>query len=545
MIVATEIADTLYRSGIRRAYGLPGEDHMTLLAEFEAAGIEYCAAYNESSAVIMAATEAQLTGLPGVAVLSLAPGVSNGLNGLLNTYLDQVPLLLLSGQHATRQLPLVVRQGFDIEHLVSPMTKWRARITVGMRTASVVGKALDIAMSSNPGPVYLEIPDDVATAESITSQSEVTHVAAALRRQWNDNLQDRRAPEPSVLARLANRLTSASRPALVIGGRRRRVSPATVAAFAEKFRIPVFTTIRQKGTLTQDSTFFAGTFLNGKLERSLLADCDLVLLVDPDPFDFYNKPWNFDCDAIALTEDQFSEWLNPFAERYSTQAEAMLSALAQWTGVTRSVWTEEQVKEYRTQLRSALLGPGGDGMSVARAVDTALSVLPPNGYLVADAGFSKPLVAMLSESAVPDQFLASNCLSTMGYAIPAAVAASRAGAGPILAFLGDGSLLMRATELMVSPQTGAHTAFVAIMDRCLTQIAVKQDRRSLSRVGVSLPPVSCAQLGTALGIRGFDAAHPAELATAVRAGMDGGGPVLVGALVDSSSSPKLFDMLRG
>jgi len=183
-------------------------------------------------------------------------------------------------------------------------------------------------------------------------------------------------------------------------------------------------------------------------------------------------------------------------------------------------------------------------MSVAHAVDAALSVLPRDGYLVADAGFGKPLVAMLSEPALPDRFLASNALSTMGYSIPAALAAGRAGAGPVLAFLGDGSLLMRATELAVSPPTGTHTVLVAIMDRCLSQIGIKQERRNLATVGVSLPAVSCADLGHALGIRAVDVTDPAELSGAVRAGLDGGGPLLVGAVVDVSVSPVIFEQLR-
>jgi acetolactate synthase I/II/III large subunit len=518
---------------------------MALLAEFDTAGIDYCTAYNESSAVIMAATDAQLTGLPGVAILSLAPGVSNGVNGLLNTYLDEVPLLLFSGQHAAAQLPLVVRQGFNVERLVAPVTKWQARLTAGMSVPNVIGKAVDEAMSRIPGPVYLEIPDDVATAESAAAPERVAGVAATLARRWKTAPRDSRVPDQSTVASLAGRLAEASRPVLVVGGRRRRVSAGTVARFANQLRVPVFTTTRQKGTLAPGAPYYAGTFLNGKLERSLLAGSDFVILVDPDPFDFYNRPWNFDCTAVALTEDDFSEWLNPVAEQYATDAEAMLSALLADGTPSRSSWTEQHVKEYREQLRASLLGPSGEGMSVAHAVDAALTALPRDGYLIADAGFSKPLVAMLSEPALPDRFLASNALSTMGYSIPAAVAAGRAGTWPVLAFLGDGSLLMRATELAVSPSTGSRTVYVAIMDRCLSQIGIKQERRNLTRVGVSLPAISCTELGRALGINATDVTDPAELAAAVRAGLEGGGPALVGAVVDSSVSPAIFEMLRG
>src|ERR1700744_1100560 len=177
VIIAAHVAETLYDLGIRRVYGLPGEDHMALLDAFDSAGLRYCTAFNESSAVIMAATDAQLTGLPGVVVLSLAPGVSNGVNGLLNTYLEQVPLILISGQHPAAQLPFVVRQGFNIERLVSPITKWQAQGTADMNVSSVIGKAVDEAMSGRPGPVYLEIPDAVATSESVAGPTAAAGVA--------------------------------------------------------------------------------------------------------------------------------------------------------------------------------------------------------------------------------------------------------------------------------------------------------------------------------------------------------------------------------
>jgi acetolactate synthase-1/2/3 large subunit len=133
----------------------------------------------------------------------------------------------------------------------------------------------------------------------------------------------------------------------------------------------------------------------------------------------------------------------------------------------------------------------------------------------------------------------------MGYTIPATVALRRAGRGPILAFLGDGSLLMRLGELGVSTEDGPGTVYLAIMDRSLTQIEVKQERRDLANVGVTLPPVLCAQLGPSLGIEGVDVHSADELAAAVTKGLQGQRPVLIGAHVDPAPSRVLFDLLRG
>ncbi len=562
MIIAQQVAEALVGLGIRRVYGLPGEDHMTLLDSLARAGLDYCTAFNESSAVIMAATDAQLTGLPGVAVLSLAPGVSNGMNGLLNTYLEEVPLLLISGQHAGAQLPFVVRQGFNIEQLVASCTKWRARITADMDVPSVIGKAVNEAMSGRPGPVYLELPDGVAGAESRSTEAAAARAAGRLRSRWAasasagtrivadaadvaDAANPGDAADVAAVDGLAARLAGARRPALVIGGRRSRMRRSTIEAFATAYRIPVFTTSRQKGLLDSGFPFFVGTFLNGRLERRLLDQSDLVIMVDPESSDFYNRAWCFAADAIALTDSSFSEWLNPFAEQLVADPDVLLRQLTARPSPLASQWSAADVTGYRAALRASLLPADETGFSVAHAVAAALDAWPRDGYLIADAGFSKPLVAMLSDPAVPGHFLASNALSTMGYSIPAAVSARRAGAGPVLAFLGDGSLLMRATELMVPAAVPVPSVFVAIMDRSLTQIEVKQERRGLAPVGAALPPVRCGPLADALGIDGLDVYNADDLRAAASKELQGDRVVLIGAHVNPAPSRRLFDLLRG
>ncbi|MBV9577918.1 MAG: thiamine pyrophosphate-binding protein, partial [Chloroflexi bacterium] len=98
LTVATAFASALRAAGVRRVYGLPGEDHLRLLDALSAADLTYVAAREESAAVLMAATEAQATGLPGVVLVTLAPGITNAINGLAHAWLDHVPLLIVSGQ---------------------------------------------------------------------------------------------------------------------------------------------------------------------------------------------------------------------------------------------------------------------------------------------------------------------------------------------------------------------------------------------------------------------------------------------------------------
>src|ERR1051326_1905425 len=84
----------LRAAGVQRAYGLPGEDHLRLLDAIQAEGLRYIGARDETAAALMAATEAQASGLPGVVLVTIAPGLTNAINAIAHAWLDQSPLLI-------------------------------------------------------------------------------------------------------------------------------------------------------------------------------------------------------------------------------------------------------------------------------------------------------------------------------------------------------------------------------------------------------------------------------------------------------------------
>src|SRR6476469_600800 len=99
----------------------------------------------EATAAIMAAAEAQATGLPGVVLVTIAPGLTNAINGIAHAWLDGIPLLVVCGQHHPERVPLIVRQGMDNHQLVSGVTKWS--VTASARIHQVLARALDCALA--------------------------------------------------------------------------------------------------------------------------------------------------------------------------------------------------------------------------------------------------------------------------------------------------------------------------------------------------------------------------------------------------------------
>jgi acetolactate synthase-1/2/3 large subunit len=542
--VVNRFAEILKSFNIERAYGLPGEDHMPMLAALEAVGITYITVSNESSAVIMAATDSLISGKPGVAVVSMATGVSNAINGVVHAYMEGAPVLLISGRWTAARESLVVRQGFDPEQLINPCTKWSVTLRTNDDPAQILVKAIDIATSDRPGPVYVELPDEIGEMEVKSLNNEIAKPLQKRLSKWME-VKENLLLEASEFDNISDALGSAKRPVVILGGRYNAVSRETIAKFADKFRAPVFTSPGQKGVLNQGHPFFAGSFLNGNPELELLNQADFILAFNPEGFDILNRAWPHMDKTYAVSGFPLNEWVIPFPNRYQASPEWVIKTLTEKTSSSHSEWIEQEVAAYRSNLVALLLGTPGKEMSVVEAVYAALQGAPKNVRVTADAGFSKPLITILSDSYSPRHFMASNALSTMGFGIPASVGSGFADTDPVLGFMGDGSMLMRATELVVTRYMKNKPVSVVIMDKSLSQIEIKQERRGLDEVGIELPTLSCEAIAKAFGCEGVDVYDTESLSKAVSDAFKSGKATLIGAHVDGADSRRLFDIMRG
>lgn len=531
--VAAAAAGYLRAVGIQRVYGVPGEDHLFLLDAIEAADLRYVGARDESAACIMAAAEAQATGLPGVVVVTIAPGLTNAINGLACAALDNLPLLLVSGQHAPDRAPIIVRQALDNHALVASLTRWRA--TAGRRINQVLARALDTALAPPGGPVYLELRDDVARAAPADRQEDWPLLLNA----------PSQAPAAADLQPLIGALQTARRPVVILGARARGAHlPAAVRRLASTLRAPVFTSPRAKGVCSPDDAWLAGTFLNGNLEAGLLQRADLILSVGLDAVDFFNAPWRYSAPVHALEPDATNtQHFVPRQRQYVGELATSLDALV--GGENASEWQPADVAGYRADL-ARCLPSDEDRLTIPTALAEARGMLPPETLLTVDAGFGKPLTAYLWPACMPNSCFTSHGLSTMGYAIPAATALKLVYPhAPVLALMGDGSLLMRASEIGVAAEQGVAPIYVAWVDASLSQIEIKQRRQGLRPVGAHITLACCEKIAAAFGGVGWDVTTRADFRAALGEAMHAGQPALIGARVDQSSRESWFELLRG
>lgn len=542
MNVADTIARSLAAAGVSRVYGYPGEDHMLLLAAIEAAGLTYVLAASETSACIMAAAEAEVSGRPGIAIVSFAPGLTNAINGIASARLDRVPLLIFAGQHPAARRASIVRQNLDNHELVRGVVK--ASVTLDRGAEAGLLAALDVAQSQPRGPVFVEIPEEVAAAEAeppARTPMRPFWAEAGIAEPPAARAADR-APAGDLQA-VRDLIATARRPVLLVGAPDDAGAGPFLIGLAATHRMVAFTTPSAKGILDPLDPWLAGTFLHGNLEDAILERADLILAVDLSARDFLNREWTYECPVAWIGERPYAERYLPIAAEVHGPLGAIAAALHdEATGA--STWTTADVLEHRARVRTSL-EVDAPGLHVPGGLAVLGAVAPPGLRVAVDAGFAKPLTSLLWEPARAGAYLSSHGLSTMGYALPAAIGMRLATDDPVVALMGDGSFLMRLGDVVTAASLGLPVVVIVWVDGLLAQINIKQERRGLARVGTALPSLLVGPIAASLGAAGADVETPAELEAELRAAFGRRGPTVIGAHVTRARHRELYEVIRG
>jgi acetolactate synthase-1/2/3 large subunit len=207
-------------------------------------------------------------------------------------------------------------------------------------------------------------------------------------------------------------------------------------------------------------------------------------------------------------------------------------------------WGEKAAKTFREQVRDALNTPS-NGLSPQRAVEVARAVLPRNTVATCDAGASRLLVVQKWESYGPREFLTSNGLASMGYAIPGAMGARLAFPDrPVVAFTGDGGLLMAVADLQTAWRENLPMIVIVFDDQEIGLIRVKQEIKGVPAHGVHIGGVDWEKLGQAFGGDGIVVETEQALASALSTALKSGRTTVIAARIDASGYVAQFNALR-
>src|SRR5215813_8494413 len=221
----------LEQEGVDRIFGVPGEENLDVVESLRNSKIQLVLTRHEQAAAFMAATHGRLTGRPGVCIATLGPGALNFSTGAAYAHLGAMPMVMLTGQKGILFSRQARFQIVDIIATMRPITKMARQIVSGASIPTLVRDAFRVAMEERPGPVLLELPEDIAREETkdvpLVPPHEVPVPVA----------------HPAALERASQMLLAAKRPLMMAGAaaNRPRLSEA-LSDFVRRTRLPFFNT---------------------------------------------------------------------------------------------------------------------------------------------------------------------------------------------------------------------------------------------------------------------------------------------------------------
>ena len=527
------LAAAFKEAGTPFIVGHPGGESVELMEAGRQRQMRFLLMKQEVAGAMLAATWGEITGSPGVCLSTRGPGAANMVNGVAHALLDRAPLIAITDAYSRPTYETGLRQRIDQQAVYTPLVKWST--TIDAKTVrQQVRRAMRVATGAPPGPVHFELPQSETAREAGAYLAE-----PPLRPNLVSSRPDRTDLEPAL-----DMLRRGRRPILMVGlGVFWDGASAELVRLAERLGAPVLTTSKCKGAIPEDHTLRAGCIIGGLIERNLVNEADLIVAVGLDAVELQPKPWPYKLPVLALSSMPSLDALVPADPEVVGSLKSLLGSLAEWAP-EGGTWGEKAAKAFREQVTAALDTPS-TGLSPQRAVEVARAVLPRDTIATCDAGASRLLVVQKWQAYGPREFLTSNGLGSMGYAVPGALGARLAHPGrPVVAFTGDGGFLMAVAELQTAQLEKLPIIVVVFDDQEIGLIRVKQEIKGIPLHGVKLGGVDWEKLGSAFGADATVVETEQGLGDALSAAVKSGRTTVIGARIDPSGYVAQFNALR-
>lgn len=520
-----------------------------LLPFYDAArrmGLPHYLINDERAGIFAADAYAKVSGRVGLVDATLGPGATNLVTGLMEAFNAGSPLVVLVGnthrEHSWKNMTQECRQ-MDV---LRPVCKELIRIESVSRIPELMRRAFAIATSGRPGPVVVDIPEDISHA--------IHHFSAADFR--GDTIYRgipalRTRPDAASIARAAELIVASKAPIILAGGGVHLSGAAQeLTDFARSFNLPVAHTLTGKGAIPCSDPLNAGLF--GRYDRfanQLIEDADVLLVVGCKLGEIATKRYtvpsaskpviHLDCLAeefdrtLPATVRLWGDVLLGVADLNAALAPNKEQLQDRWAG--RPADVAERMASWRHQV-AARLHSDESPVDIARLITEINAVLPADGYLVADGGFAAHWGGLLFDTKragrafVPDRGSAS-----IGYGLPGAIGAALAAPGrPVFALTGDGGFNMMLGELETARRL--KLPFTMIVVNNAASGYVKALQHLMYGAGAyhasDLSETNYAAVAAAMGCEGIRVDSPDQLAPAFQKALaHRAGPTVIDVVV--------------
>jgi acetolactate synthase-1/2/3 large subunit len=522
----------LENEGVDYIFGIPGEENLDFLESLRTSSIKLVITRHEQGAAFMAATYGRLTGKPGVCLTTLGPGALNLTNGAAYAHLGGMPMIMITGQKGILSSHQARFQIVDTVATMKPLTKMSRQIVSPASIPTLIREAFRVAQEERPGPVHLELPEDIAAEKcrgyKLVTPHPIEHPVAS----------------DAALNRAAEMIIKAKRPLIMLGAAASRPkSTADLAQFVLRTRIPYVTTQMGKGTVPGGTELYMGTaalsardYVHDAIEKA-----DLIITighetVEKPPFIMGNK---------GPTVIHVGYEIANIEEVYFPQAEVVgdigpsLRLLAdrlenKLPNAQALLYLQESI------LTNVRTGSTANGFLPQRIVYDVRQVMPENGIVALDNGMYKIWFARNYRTLMANTLLLDNALATMGAGLPSAITAAMLyPKRRVLAVCGDGGFLMNSQELETAMRLKLNLVILIIEDNAYGMIRWKQDLDHFPDFGLTFSNPDFVAYAKSYGARGYHVDTIDKFIPTLEKAFQHGGVSIVVIPIDYSENKRL------
>ena len=530
----------LANEGVTRIFGVPGEENLDVVESLRTSQIELVVTRHEQGAAFMAATYGRLTGKPGVCMTTLGPGALNLTTGAAYALLGAMPMIMITGQKGIMKSRQAGFQIVDVVSAFRPLTKMSRQIVSTATIPTLVRDAFRIAVEERPGPVLLELPEDVAGEEAGPAAMIPVHPI------------DIPVAHRTSLDRAAELILAAKRPLIMLGAAASRPrSTAGIGDFVRRTRIPFFNTQMGKGTVPGGTNLYMGTAALSERDyvHEAVDRADLIIAIGHDTVEkppFIMGPKGPQVIHVSYTPANVEQVYFPQCEVIGDVGPSLELLADRLEG---RLGRADALLNLREGILSRIADRNTEDrwpMTPQRIVHDVRHVVPEDGIIALDNGMYKIWFARNYRTYFANTVLLDNALATMGAGLPSAMMASMLyPERRVMAVCGDGGFMMNSQEMETAVRLKLDLVVLILEDSAYGMIRWKQAVDNFPDFGLTFGNPDFVKYAESYGARGSRVTKCSDLIPALEAAFNGGGVHLVVVPIDYSENKRvLVDELR-
>ena len=461
----------LENEGVEYIFGIPGEENLDLLESLrKSKKIKLILTRHEQGAAFMAATYGRLTGKAGVCLATLGPGATNFTTPAAYGFLGGFPLVMITGQKPIKKSKQGQFQIIDVVQLFAPICKMTKQIVNANTIPSLVREAFRVAEEEKPGPVLLELPEDIAE-----EPADMVDLIPPGERHYA-------IAGTNIIQTAAEAIKNAKRPLLLIGaGANRKEARRAISDFIGMIGVPFCNTQMGKGVVDESSSYFLGTAALS--DKDYLHDyikvSDLIVNIGHDVVEkppFFMEHGGTKVIHVNYKSAQVDQVYFPQIEvvgDIALSVDALAAALGAKLDIDLGDFEKvrDNVKENIFRLAEEPTFP----MRPQEIVSEIRNLMGYHDIIALDNGVYKIWFARNYLAFQPNTILLDNALATMGAGLPSAMLAALIHPNrKVMSICGDGGFMMNSQEIETAVRLNLNLVVLILNDNSYGMIRWKQ-----------------------------------------------------------------------